>query len=98
MEVKDAVRSAKAYISDLFGDEGIFEIGLEEVDFDDDGAIWNVTIGFRRKWEKRKKAATRGVASMFQDFDYQDRWYKMVRIRDADGHVLSVEDRELRTA
>ena len=34
MDVKEAVQVAKNYIIDLFGEEGIVDVGLEEVDFD----------------------------------------------------------------
>ena len=33
MKVKEAVRAAKAHIADIFEDEDITRIGLEEVDF-----------------------------------------------------------------
>ncbi len=32
--VKEAVQVAKNYVMELFGEEGIVDIGLEEVDFD----------------------------------------------------------------
>ncbi len=43
MDVKEAVATAKSYIQNLFGEEGIAELGLEEVEFEDIGD-WLVTI------------------------------------------------------
>ncbi|HTM96525.1 MAG TPA: hypothetical protein VL100_12015, partial [Croceibacterium sp.] len=46
--IKEAVSLAKSYVEDLFADEGIAEIGLEEVEFDDASRTWRVTVGFAR--------------------------------------------------
>ena len=46
MDVKEAVAIAKRYITDLFADEGIAHLGLEEVLFDEWSGDWKVTIGF----------------------------------------------------
>ncbi len=50
MDVKKAVRAAKAYIIDLiidlYADESIENVGLEEVKFHDQSAAWEITIGF----------------------------------------------------
>jgi hypothetical protein len=94
MQVSEAVRTAKTYIAELFADEKIIEIGLEEVRIDD--GIWEITIGFRRPWPKRIRAETdHGLEFFKPKYKFQDRWYKVVRIRDADGIVLGVDDREL---
>ena len=34
MDVKEAVQVAKNYVIELFAEEGIVDVGLEEVDFD----------------------------------------------------------------
>jgi hypothetical protein len=36
MDVKQAVQEAKNHIVHLFAEEGVTNLGLEEVDFDDD--------------------------------------------------------------
>jgi hypothetical protein len=46
--IKEAVALAKAHIVDLFSDENISQIGLEEVEFDSEAREWKVTIGFAR--------------------------------------------------
>jgi len=94
MQVSEAVRTARAYIADLFADEKIIEIGLEEVRIDD--GVWEVTIGFRRPWPKRIRTESDRMHEIFKPkYKFQDRWYKLVKIRDSDGVVLGVDDREL---
>ena len=34
MDVKEAVNTAKAYVAELFANEGLSNLGLEEVEFD----------------------------------------------------------------
>ena len=92
MDVKAAARVAKECVADLFEDEEITQIGLEEVEFDSEAHDWNVTIGFTRPWEH----------SNFLINALGDRWparsYKVIRINDKDGHMISVKDRILRSA
>lgn len=85
MNVKEAVRVAKAHIIDLFEEEGIVDVGLEEVDFESSDT-WVVTIGFSRPWNRTVGSVMGGRPS---------RSYKAVRIQDVDGEVLSVRDRTL---
>lgn len=51
MDVKEAVRMARKYTAELFADDGIENLGLEEVVFDDEEKAWKVTIGFSRPWD-----------------------------------------------
>lgn len=89
MDVKEAVQVAKNYILELFEEEGIVDVGLEEVDFDQSDSQsdnWVVTIGFSRSWNRSIGSVLGGQTS---------RSYKAVRIQDEDGRVLSVKDRTL---
>jgi len=92
MDVKEAVRTAKEYIADLFANEGVSNLGLEEVEFDDGKRTWQVTIGFSRPWDRPSAAFT----AIMQGSSLP-RSYKVVRIDDASGHVLSVKARETRS-
>ena len=83
MEVKQAVEVAKRYIIDLFEDEHISDIGLEEIETDQ-GGCWQITIGFSRPWDRNVGAVLSGTRS---------RTYKTIRVSDEDGRVLSVKDR-----
>ncbi len=86
MDVKEAVRTAKQYIEDLFinEDERITSVGLEEVVFDDTKHAWKVTIGFSRSWN--------------QGFTVGRRSFKVVQIDDRNGRVVSMTHRTLSDA
>ena len=87
MDVKTAVAMAKKEISDLFAEEGIRNLGLEEVEFDDKDRAWRITIGFSRPWDLpvRPFASLAGAEN-----PHGRRSYKVVLIGDADGRVISV--------
>ncbi len=89
MDVKEAANAAKAYLVDLFADEEISNIGLEEVVFDEISGSWEITIGFSRPWDQKSglPAALAGVRP--------DRSYKIVRVNDQNGSVISLKDRLL---
>lgn len=90
MDVKEAVGTAKEYVADLFADEAITHVGLEEVAFDEVSGDWKVTIGFTPNWSHAS-----AVLSSVIGPDRHNRSYKVVRIRDHDGRVISLTDRLL---
>ena len=85
MDAKEAVKAAKQYVTDLFADEGIVELGLEELDMDQ-GRYWKITIGFSRPWSVSIPSVLGGQTGSS---------YKIVRIDDVNGRILSVKDRTL---
>ena len=94
MDVKEAAKLAKEYVADLFVEEGIGNVGLEEIELKPgpDGRFWVVTVGFSRPWDQGGLAAiTLGQRSL-------RRSYKVLRIDDDNGNVESVKDRILREA
>lgn len=94
MELKEAVRKAKEHIAEVFKDEGITDIGLEEVqaDWEDDDApkdrVWYVTVGFTRPWDM---PGAFGLANGLP----RRRTYKTVGIADGDGRIVSLRNREV---
>ena len=86
MDSIEAVRAAKGCVRDHFSDEGLTNLGLEEIDFAQ-GGIWKITIGFSRPWNKKISAALVGETA--------DRTYKTVQINDDDGRIMSIRDRQL---
>lgn len=88
MDVKQAVQIAKKHITEIFADEPIENVGLEEVEFDEIKNAWAVTIGFSRFW---------GHPSNFvRAFDSDAaRTFKTVRIDDKSGRVQSVKHRDV---
>jgi hypothetical protein len=89
MDVKEAVSSAKHHLSNLYSEEKIANLGLEEVEYDDQNNIWHVTLGFSRPWETPRNILT----ALGQEVQ-PPRTYKVVRITDKDGRVLSVKNRD----
>ena len=99
MDVKEAARAARAYIADLFADENVQHVGLEEVEFNDVAEVWNITIGFSRPWELSKDPASYS-SPLLEELKLPPpptlhRSYKIVRVRDSDGCVISVTHRAL---
>ena len=90
MEVKEAVALAKQYLRDVFSEEKIDNLGLEEVEFDDAQHVWSITLGFSRPWDyndvRHTVAASLGVPGR--------REYKIVRIDDRNKRTLAIKNRE----
>lgn len=88
MEVGEAVRRAKQYVADVFSVDGITDVALEEVRFDARESSWQITIGFNRGWE---------APSLYGNLGGRParRVYKLVRVSDESGEVLSVMHRDV---
>ena len=52
MDVKEAAKLAKEYVADLFAEEEIGNVGLEEIELAADRRYWEVTVGFSRPWDQ----------------------------------------------
>jgi len=89
MDVKEAVKSAKSYVSDLLAEEGVFNLALEEVEYDDGRDEWNITVGFTRPIDNPRNTLAAITGSI-----PEKRAYRIVKIRDIDQKVLSVKIRE----
>ena len=90
MDVKEAVRSAKDYLAELYVDEEVVNVGLEEVRFDYDSDKWFVTIGFSRPWDRKHP-----LVGALSEAGRPDRSYKEICIDDVSGDVESLKVRVL---
>jgi hypothetical protein len=92
MIAKDAIGIAKRHVMETFSDEGIANLGLEEIEFDSDDNAWRVTLGFSRPWDRPSGhlGESLGVAP--------GRSYKVVLLSDRDGRLLSIKNRDVRIA
>ena len=88
----EAVQAAKAYILELFKDEKFARVGLEELEFRPEDAVWEVTIGFQRLWPSDSPAQLGSVP--VPGPPNPDRTYKTVSIRD-DGTVIALKHRDV---
>lgn len=92
MDVKEAVRTAKEYLSDLYEGEQIMNVGLEEIVFEDRLNSWRVTIGFSRPWDRKTV-----LANALGGGDTA-RSYKVLCINVENGEVNSLTDRLLKAS
>ncbi|WP_075995420.1 hypothetical protein [Salaquimonas pukyongi] len=97
MDVKKAIKIAKTYVADIFSDEKIDHLGLEETGFDESKNVWLITIGFARKWNPTKIGGA-SLPTVVGPNPYENRTFKQVAIDDKSGRVLYVKDRILREA
>ena len=84
LDVKEAVQKAKEYISEVFADETIRGVRLEEVALDEGTHIWQVTIGFHRM-----------VDGFLPALAAEERAFKVVQIDDRSGRVVAITHRDL---
>ena len=87
MNLKAAVDHAKNQIQALFGDDGIKNLGLEEVVHDEGKAVWRVTIGFSRPWDEPRNA----LAAIAGQNMYWRRAYKVVTIDENTSNIISIK-------
>ncbi len=87
MDALEAIAKAKEHVATMFQVESISNIGLEEIEFIEQGGHWQVTIGFSRPWDQPL-----GVAATLEG--RRGRTFKVVTMNDRDGRILSVKHRE----
>ena len=97
MNVSDAVQVAISDTKKLFESEGLSNLGLEEVAFDDSSEEWIITVGFSRPWDyPNADMLGTGVLSALRAAQAQtvhpQRSFKIVRVKDSDGRVVSVKN------
>ena len=91
MDVKEAVRTALQHLAASFDDEEVVDPALEEVKFDYDSDEWLITFGFERPWDPPRSN------SLTEYEILKRRTFKVVRIDDKSGKVLSLTNRVLIT-
>lgn len=89
MDVKQAVVRAKTYVKDLFDDEKPANLALEEVEFNNIASEWLITVGFNRRWDKPNNIFAEAAG-----LNEPRRSYKVVRISDETGEIISVKNHE----
>lgn len=92
MQVTDAIKAAKEYIELIYADEGVFNVGLEEIELDDD-ETWTVTIGFSRRWDRAPRNPFSSNIGERPDDRATSRTYKIVEISDSTGEITAVRNR-----
>lgn len=86
MEVKEAVKKAREYIQEIYSDEHVNDIRLEEVEYEHHENAWNVTLSFSRP------------AAGLQQIVGAPRDYKTIVIDNPSRRVTAMRIRQLRNA
>jgi hypothetical protein len=85
VDVKSAVKIAKEWVRDVLSEEGVSNLGLEEVSFDEAKGTWHITIGFSRPWN-----STRNAFTAISGEPAPRRTYRIVTVTEPDGKVISM--------
>lgn len=91
MDVKQAIAAAKSYIAEVYADEGVANLGLEETELDPAQDVWRITLSFSRPWNTPRTRAQEVLESLGAVSTLR-RSHKTVVVA-PDGSVLSMKDR-----
>ena len=95
MDAREAVRTARHYVSELFADDEIGRVDLEEVDFENESDVWKITVSFTRPNDRPELVEAIIPGHPLADATPVRRSYKVVNIDDASGSVTSLKHRRL---
>ncbi len=84
LDSKEAVKLAKEWLANQMSEEGIADIGLEEVRWNN--GDWEITLGFSRRWDSFPMVAI--------GLNPKPRTYKVITVSDAEKKVSSMRIRE----
>ncbi|WP_295400543.1 hypothetical protein [uncultured Thiocystis sp.] len=91
--IKEAVKSAREQALQLFEEETLNHLALEEVEFDEATQHWLVTLGYDSPHKLKRK--TTGP-SLFPTIEEEmQREYKVFRLDSNDCHLISMSIRSL---
>jgi hypothetical protein len=84
MQIAEAVAEAKKFLSEVFAEQDISGLRLEEIEFDEAKRQWNITISFLR-------GGADSTASFLQEMISRQRVYKVITISDESGRMISIK-------
>jgi hypothetical protein len=90
VDVKEAVAAAKNYISELYADEHVSNLGLEETEHDERNGIWLITLGFSRLWNTPRSRAQEVLENLGAVSSLK-RSYKVIAVSDG-GNIISMKN------
>ncbi|MGH1359990.1 MAG: hypothetical protein ACRBC3_14600 [Burkholderiaceae bacterium] len=91
MDIHEATKRAMTTFDELFKEQPFSNIALEEFDYDDATHEFLITVGFERNRKALPGDGPR-IANPFGDTRVK-REYKIVRVSDNTGQVLSIKNR-----
>ena len=93
VNLKEAVQEAKTYIKQLFSDERIYDLLLEELEKSEDEKYWLVTLGFDVESELNKKTSPLEEAFSITPRKSYKRVYRTIKIDSETGEMVSMKGR-----
>lgn len=91
MDVLEAIRIAKNYVSSILVDEHVTNLGVEETEVDSHSGGWLITLGFSRPWNTPRTRAQEVLENLGAVSGLR-RSYKVLTVS-PDGQVLSMKNR-----
>lgn len=91
MDVKEAVRAAKTWILDVMEDEHPSNLGLEEVEYNDEKRVWKITLGFSRPWNSPRSPPNNLLAIAATEIPLHKRAYRTIVVDDRNGEVKAMQ-------
>lgn len=90
LTVKEAVQAAEQWVRELYPEEDLQHLRLEEVELSDDERLWHITVG----WVE--PAVRTPLSAMFsQEARTLPRVYKTLEVDAENGAVKSMKIREV---
>lgn len=91
MDVKEAIAAAKKYVVEIYSDEHVTNLGLEEVEHEVATGNWVITLSFSRPWNTPRTRAQE-VLENLGAVSSLNRSFKVITMAD-DGTILSLKNR-----
>ncbi|MGD1867633.1 MAG: hypothetical protein ACFB0D_24035 [Phormidesmis sp.] len=90
MDVKSAVQAAMDYVQDLYSDNNLRDLLLEEIEFSEGSDEWLVTVGFSLSESKDDSAA---LITPSRKSRALSRRYKIINVDAKTGQPISMKIR-----
>jgi hypothetical protein len=94
IDVKQAVEAATAYARELFRDEELRHLRVEEVELSSDQRVWNITLGWVEP-AVRQDTGSLLIRSGTAELQRLPRVYKVFRVEAETGAVHGMKMREV---
>jgi hypothetical protein len=91
MDDKEAIAAAKKYVNDIYAEEQVTNVALEEIEHWPEGN-WVITVAFSRPWNTPRTRAQE-VLENLGAVSPMKRSYKIITMAN-DGKVISMKNRE----
>ncbi len=91
MDVMEAIKLAKQYVSQIYAEDPVTNVSVEETEFDEAQNRWKITLEFSKPWVAARTRAQEMLESLGATSPLR-RASKVITIS-ASGGVISMKDR-----